>query len=98
MIELPIQVDISLEEFTPEYQLGVALDFVDLELGNSVSINPTIYDTPRYEGEYTVIPLAASEVVLDTKDKRCTDDITVLKIPRYSTDNDYGTTFYIAEV
>lgn len=97
MIDLPIQVDMTLEEVTLQYDLGVALDIHEVDLGNSTTIEAIIYDTPAYEGEYTVIPLAASEVVLETKDKRCTDDITVLKIPRYSTSNEYGTTFYIAE-
>lgn len=68
------------------------------ELMNSMVINATIVDVPQYEGEYVITPLAADNVVLETKDKMCSDDITVLKIPTYQTHNESGITFYIAEV
>lgn len=96
--DFPIEVDVSFESTVQEYNVSiVSLDeAVDLE--NSTAINVIYYDAPLYEGEYDVVPLAASEVVLPTKNKLCTDDITVNKIPRHETSNDYGTTFYIAEV
>ena len=51
-----------------------------------------------YDGDYIVTPLANGEVILETKNKSLTDDVTVLKVPRFQTSNEYGTTFYIAEV
>ena len=98
MIELPIEVDISLVSSVQEYDVTLESLEEVIDLENSTTINATIYDTPLYEGEYLVTPLAASEVVLPTKEKRCIDDITVIKIPRHATSNEYGTTFYIAEV
>ena len=52
---------------------------------------------PPYTGEYTVTPLAASAVILETEGLRMTDDVTVRKIPYYETSNPGGGyTAYIA--
>lgn len=51
----------------------------------------------RYTGDYTVTPLAASDVVLPTANKLMTDDVTVLKIPYFETANESGNTVYIGE-
>lgn len=50
-----------------------------------------------YEGETTVTPLAANQVVLNTANKKVLEDIKVKKIPYYETSNDYGETIYIGE-
>lgn len=55
-------------------------------------------DAPIYDGDYVVTPQAYNSVILGTKNKLCRDDVIVLKVPTRETHNDYGTTFYIAEV
>lgn len=87
MITLPIQVKMTVNPNKMEY-----------ELGNSLAINVIQYDVPEYQGPYEVTPLARDAVVLETQGLRCTEDITVLKIPTFDARNEYGTTFYIREV
>lgn len=98
MISLPIQVNITLEKSKTVYAMALESTVEEYELTNSTVINATIIDIPEYEGSYTITPLANDNVVVETKDKLCTDDITVLKIPTYQTHNESGITFYIAEV
>lgn len=75
----------------------------------SVSVNPSAMGisigTPvardyverdPYTGDYQVIPKADEDQILPTKDKRMTDDVTVLRVPYYETSNVYGNTVYIA--
>lgn len=50
-----------------------------------------------YEGETEVIPKAHNDVILLTRNKVVTSDITIFKVPTYETHNVSGTTFYIAE-
>ena len=50
-----------------------------------------------YGGETVVVPRAASDVVLPTKDTFVPDDITVRRVPSYQTENaSGGKTVYIA--
>lgn len=99
MINLkPIQVDMYLSGGDQEIELDIETNFQEYDLLNDVVINVTEYDVPNYEGDYIVTPMVHSEVVLETKDKRCTDDITVLKVPKSETSNEFGTTFYIGEI
>ena len=48
-----------------------------------------------YEGTLTVIPKAHEQQILETKDKRMMNNITVQKIPYFETSNDTGKTIYI---
>lgn len=98
MINLPIQVELSLDKSKTVFAIALESNLEEITLSNDTVINATIIDIPQYAGAYTVTPLAAGDVVLETKDKLCTDDITVLKIPTYQTHNESGITFYIAEV
>lgn len=53
--------------------------------------------TKTYYGETVVVPRAAHDVVLPTKDTFVPDDITVRKVPTYRTENaSGGNTVYIA--
>lgn len=53
--------------------------------------------TKAYYGETVVVPRAAHDVVLPTKDTFVSDDITVRKVPTYRTENaSGGNTVYIA--
>ena len=47
-------------------------------------------DTPIYDGDYIVIPLAWEEQVLPTEMKLLTQNLTVLEIPYYETSNPSG--------
>ena len=98
MTTLPILVKMTVNPNKMEYQLGVSPSKMEYQLGNSMAINVVQHDVPNYEGPYQVTPLARDAVVLETQGLRCTDDITVLKIPTFDARNEYGTTFYIREV
>ena len=50
---------------------------------------------PDYEGAYEVTPRKVADVILQTKDKRMKEDVTVLKIPYWVTSNESGKTLYI---
>ena len=47
-------------------------------------------DLPPYEGSYSVDPLAKAEIVLPTKDRNMTDDITIKKIRQLEVGNPAG--------
>lgn len=98
MISLPIQVNMTLDTSKTVFALALESNLEEVTLQSDTVINATIVDIPRYEGEYTVDPLANNSIILETKDKLCTEDITVNKIQTARTTNQYGTTFYIAEV
>ena len=61
----------------------------------SVTI-PKGFNQEPYEGPYEVMPSTRDDVVLETKKKRMTDDVTVFKIPYFETSNESGYTVYIA--
>ena len=63
----------------------------------SVDVNVEGGDIPTYEGNYTVIP-SKNEQVLETKDKKMIDDVTVEEISYTETSNQYGTTVAIATI
>lgn len=53
---------------------------------------------PEYIGDHIITPSSKSDIVLNTKDKKLNENITVIKIPYYQTSNtDGGETVYIAE-
>ena len=49
-----------------------------------------------YTGDYVVEPKARKNVVLPTKMKVMSDDVTVLQVPYFETSNVHGNTVYIA--
>lgn len=53
-------------------------------------------DRDSYNGDYVVTPRPFEPVVLETKDKLMSDDVTVKKVPYYKTSNSTGETVYIA--
>lgn len=97
MIDIPIVVPMTLDTSQTVFALSLESNQQVVALQSDTVINATIIDTPQYEGEYVVDPNAHHEIVLDTKNKLCTDDITVNKIKTSETTNPYGVTFYIAE-
>ena len=97
MINLPIIVNMTVESNPMVFSMSVETNPIELSLGTDTAINVTIIDAPTYDGDYVVDPLAHSAIVLETKNKVCTDNVTVNKIRTAETHNDYGVTFYIAE-
>lgn len=66
-------------------------------LTGTLTIPRTVMPNP-YEGAYEVTPRAHDPVILSTRSKTMTDDVTVLKVPYYETSNIYdGKTVFIAE-
>lgn len=55
-----------------------------------------VADADVYEGDYTVVPKAHEETVLETEGLLMADDVTVLQVPYYETSNTSGYTAYIA--
>lgn len=52
---------------------------------------------PKYEGNYTILPLAFQDTVLLTKNKKMTDNVIIKEIPYYEISNSSGgSTVYIA--
>lgn len=99
MINLPIQVNMTLDQSKTVFALALESNIEEVMLSNDTVINATIIDVPQYEGPYTVDPLAKSDIVLETKDKMCHEDITVKKIKTSETINPAGGyTLYIAEM
>lgn len=85
------QIDVDFDagdEFICDLDPGTLFD-VDFEAGTGVS---------DYEGLYEVTPMAYTEQVLLTENKRMKHDVTVHMVPYYETTNTHGTTVYIAEV
>ena len=97
-IQLPIVVDMTIDTTKTVFDMTIESNIEEIDLESSTVIEATIIDIPKYEGDYVITPLADNDQVLETKDKLCTDDITVTKIPTFQTHNESGITFYIAEV
>ena len=74
---------------------------ITIDEGRSVPVTTDVVvihnDVDYYEGEYVVIPKPHDEVVLPTKDKVLSDDVTIREIPYYEVHNETGETVYIAK-
>ena len=99
MINLPIVVDMTLDTSKTAFAMALESNIEEYTLTNDTVINATIIDVPQYEGPYTIDSLSKNDVVLETKNKMCSDDITVKKIKTSETINPAGGyTLYIAEM
>lgn len=98
-IKMPAVVKLTVDTSKRVYAIAAESDTEDIELSSSMAIViEGSSDIPYYNGDYVVNPKAKSEIILETKNKRCRENITVNKIQTSQTHNIYGTTFYIAEV
>lgn len=99
MNENPIVYSATLSTITRTYNASLAVSSRTYSANVATVINATIVDIPQYEGPYSVDPLARADIVLETKEKLCTDDIVVNKIRKFETINPAGGyTLYIAEM
>ena len=94
--DVPLVVDLEVESDQVEFDLEIENDIFefDLETDQTIVINKTSGDI--YEGPYEVTPMAYNEVILETKEKKMSDNVTVLEIPYWETTNPDGKTVYIA--
>lgn len=64
-------------------------------LSGELSTHPKV---PTYQGDYTITPKAYNDQVLETQDKLMTENLVVLKVPKWQTGNPSGGyTVFIAE-
>lgn len=95
--ESPIVASLTVDTSKTVFAMAYEMLNETYQMQNEMTVNVS-GNVPHYTGEYTVIPKANSGTVLATRNKMCTDDITVTQIQTAETHNDYGVTFYIAEV
>lgn len=95
--ESPIVASLTVDTSKTVFAMAYEMLNEAYQMQNEMTVNVS-GNVPNYTGEYTVIPKANSGTVLATRNKMCTGDITVTRIQTAETHNDYGVTFYIAEV
>lgn len=59
-------------------------------ISGTVCAAKTADSAPVYDGDYVITPQLEQEATLSTKGKKLTEDVVVLKIPRYEVTNDAG--------
>lgn len=76
--------------------VSVSILSPSISASTGIPVTREYVDAEIYDGEYTVTPQAHEEQILQTKNKRMTDDVTVLRVPYFETSNIYGNTVFIA--
>jgi hypothetical protein len=61
----------------------------DAEICGVITL-PSYIDVPTYDGAYNVTPKMYEQTELATIGKKCTDNITVNRIPQYAVSNTAG--------
>lgn len=87
-----------MPDIVKEVSLSGALRAGDTLRGNitaEVSLSgmvnaAAVADIPAYDGEYTVEPKLREEIIMQTKGRRMTADVTVSKVPSYEVTNEAG--------
>lgn len=73
-----------------DYQLEEITGTITYGIGKGENV-------PAYNGKYEITPLALENVILQTKNKKMLNNVTIKKIPYYETSNlSGGVTVYIA--
>lgn len=72
---LPLVVEMTVDAGN-SYELSAETNQHEINLDNELEINVVSYDVPEYQGSYTV-DAGLSPVVLNTQDKRLTQNVTV---------------------
>ena len=86
IMDYPIMLELDVST-SGAYELDVGLDDYGLDLESAIVINQ--YNADPYTGDYTVIP-RRENIVLPTRNKAMTDDVTVLEIPYVAVSNPSG--------
>lgn len=77
---------------------GDPIDTVEMMDGDDSEYQVIEVIPSPYSGDYTVVPKAHEEVVLETAHKTMVEDVIVTQIPYYETSNvSGGLTIYIAD-
>lgn len=85
------QRDVLIGELTPKVCLIGELTSTAQLFGTlAVGYRNKIAELPAYEGTYAVTSKAHEVQILETKNKRMTDDMTVCEIPYWETSNTSG--------
>ena len=79
MIDLPITVEVSVNESVVEYEMSASNNLKQITLDNSTIINATIYGE-TYKGDYEITPTAEG-ATLNTKELLMTDNLVIKPIP-----------------
>ena len=87
------QSPVSFKVITPSIPFSVEQSTVSFKVNDAVLVYA---DSVPYEGSCEVIPKAYETQVLQTKGKAMKEDVLVLPVPYYETDNSNGTTIFIA--
>ena len=96
--ELPIRINLNVQQDQIAYSFDINNTNEQIDFSTDTEIHVEIVASEEYTGPYLVTPQAYENQILQTKDKTCTDDVTVLKVPKYETSNlAGGKTVYIAE-
>ena len=86
----------TVELLIDEAYLVVEVSSIDeLEVVTETEIVEVKNYADEYRGAHHVIPRAYEAQVLETKDKKMMDNITVAEIPYFETSNSFGNTIYI---
>ena len=80
MIELPIYVEISLDNSKTEFLFDIEQDNHELTLQCDTVIEATSKNIPKYEGDYEITP-ADEAIIMETKDLMMLDNVTINPIP-----------------
>ena len=68
------------------------------EIATDLNVNYNVLaDKDIYEGEYQVTPKAYDKQKLKTKNKTLIEDVTVLEVPFFKVDNNFGQTVSIGK-
>jgi hypothetical protein len=96
--ELPIRINVRVDTNPIAIAYPLVLEAQNEQISFTTDTIFEITGGEKYEGEYIITPRAYDDQTLETKDKVCTDEITVLKVPKYETSNvSGGKTVYIRE-
>ncbi len=96
-VELALQKESDVVLQTGCLDTNVSIDVQPHSVEDIIDVSiATEIKGSTYDGQYIVTPASDRNIVLETKNKRLEDNVTVLKIPYYETGNEHGFTVYIA--
>lgn len=87
---------VDVEFLEEETVLDIELeDSEEFDIDFSETLDTGVYGDSEYEGVYEIVPKVDAQS-LPTKEKYLKEDVTIHGVPYFETDNEVGTTVYIA--